>query len=228
MLFILLYLLFSDVSNYYHPGTTLFSTINSHGKIGDFTSQLPQPTTQGSASVPVIILRILPAQLASTHLYPNLPQSNAFAPVVNQLDIKSLLTSFLAKMNAPPVYTGPTYQQEASYLQQNYQAEPQYYNQPNQIYQQPQYDDQGGYENYQGHIPTTQIIKSHSYEPQTIKTSFDIVKSVEPQPYTYNPQNQYQPPQYVPQKSHSQGLLTHENYPSKSHTRVIFKTPDGK
>ncbi|CAH1991554.1 unnamed protein product [Acanthoscelides obtectus] len=78
------------------PGMTLFSTINQNGHVGTFSSHLPQnlmfPHTN-SGPIPVIILRILPAQLQEPtgHLYPNIPSSNSFASIINSLDIKALL-----------------------------------------------------------------------------------------------------------------------------------------
>lgn len=220
----------SGILNYYQPGTTLFSIITQHGQVGDLSRQLPPPVDhQGSGTVPVIILRVLPTQLASNHLYPNLPQTNNFATVLNSLDIKSLLANYLSKMNTSPVYSDPKYQPEVQYPEPQYQSEEQYYGQPSQSYQhQTQYNAQSGYDNYQSQIQQTPVYQSQSYEPTLTKSSFDIVKSLEPQPSNYNLQNQYPGQQYLRGKPQSQGLLTHENYPSKSHTRVIFKTPEGK
>lgn len=179
----------------------------------------------------MIVLRVLPAHLTSSHLYPNLPQSNAFAPLVNSLDIKSLLNSYFTKTNVAPVYTDPApasaskYQTNAGYQEPSYATQEQYYNQPSQTYQnQLNYNDQGGYEAYQSQTPATQIYQSQTYEPLNYKSSFDIAKSAERQP----DYSRYQGQQYLPANAQNHGLLTHENYPSKTHTRVIFKTPEGK
>lgn len=220
----------------------MFSTINQHGVVGDFSRNIPQPVNyQGSASVPVIILRVLPTQLTSNHLYPSLPQSNDFAPAINSLDIKSLLTSYLSKIKTPSLYSHPKYQPEVVQQQTYNQPQEQHYNQPAQTYQQEaQYDNQRHYNNYQVHNQQgeTEIYQSQSYGPEVTKTSFDIVRSIEKQPEIYTDQSQYQGQQYLPVKlnSHqylpqtqmSQSLLTYENYPSNTHTRVIFKTPEGK
>lgn len=167
--------------------------------------------------------------MASNHLYANLPQSNDFAPAINSLDIKSLIASYLSKINTSPTYSDPKYQPEVGdYQEAQYQEEvqQQYYS-PSQSYQQQaQYNTPSGYNNYQSQ--QTEIYQSQSYEPAVTKTTFDIVKSVERQPETYHYQNQYQAQQYLPTKQPSQELLTHENYPAKTHTRVIFKTPEGK
>lgn len=220
--------LFSVPSNY-QAGTTIFSTINQHGQIGDFSSQLPTHVGQGTGTIPVIVLRVLPAQLSSSHLYPRLPQSNTFAPLVNSLDIKSLLSNYFSKMNVVPAYSVSKYSSNPGYQESSYITDEQYYSQPSHTYQeQTQYNDGDAYDMYRGQTPATQIYKSQTYEPQAYKSSFDIVKSLEQQPELYKLNTQYQTNQYLPANTQTSALLTHENYPSKSHTRVIFKTPEGK
>lgn len=285
--------LFPVASNYYQPGTRLFSTISHNGQIGDFSNQLPERLGEGSATVPVIILRILPAQLASNHFYPNIPKSNVFAPLINSLDIKPLLNNYLSKVNPQPEYSTPSYQpqvsyqeptyqkpsyqapayQKPSYQAPNYQAPsyqapsfqtPRYqapsyqapsyqapsYQKPNYAessYQEPdhqepkyepnsqyskepsqtyQHQTQQDYQNYQTQVPSSEIYRSQSYPTQVIDSHFEIVKSLERDPISYNIQSTTEGKKYLP-PTRSQDLLTHENYPSDSHTKVIFKTKEG-
>ncbi|VEN34519.1 unnamed protein product [Callosobruchus maculatus] len=86
------------------PGMTLFSTINQNGHVGTFSTNLPQGLMlphAGAAPIPVIILRVLPAQLQEPtgHLYPNIPSSNSFASIINSLDIKGLLNGIPQPIN---------------------------------------------------------------------------------------------------------------------------------
>lgn len=266
---------FSGVATYYQPGTTLFSTINLHGQIGHLSRDVPQPVGYNKdVSVPVIVLRILPAQLKSSHLYANLPQSNDFSSAINSVDIKALLTNYVNKITSAPLYLQP--QPAVTYQQ----PEPTHaYIPPTQTYYEPvqQNVQQGLSQYHQSPLQRPQPFQTQKFEPQLSKTTFDIVRSVEKQPETYNfpkqyeiqeyeppkqTQNYYQSQPYLPSKQPQQyhyhqtqqyfppaqstqnhfqaqeyvpsnkpqpdGLLTHENYPAKTHTRVIFKTSQGK
>lgn len=152
-----------QLNQHYRPGTTLYSTVNSHGEIGGLSANVPQQNRYNNEPhVPVVILRVYPNQLAdpSAVLHPNLPQSHPLASAINSIDIQSLLANYVQKLAVPQQIP-----QQYNYPENSFQ----YYQQPSLSHQQPYYQ---------------------SYQQQ------------QPQ---------------------SHGLLSYENYPRETHTRVIFK-----
>lgn len=185
-----------NLNQFYQPGTTLFSTVNNQGHVGGLSSHLPQQNQGHDPHVPVIILRVLPSQLAdpSAVLHPNLPQSHPYAAAINSIDIQSLLSKYVQNL----LVNQNRYQQQQQEQDYDYQyQEPQH----QQVqYQQPQ--------NYQ-------------YEQQQ-----EYQYEQPEENYQYG--GQYEQESYQGHNSHSDGLLTHENYPKDTHTRVIFRTDKNK
>jgi hypothetical protein len=153
----------SNLKQYYQPGTTLYSTVNSQGQVGGLSSHVPQHGSE--PQVPVIILRVYPSQLndPSAVLHPNLPQSHPLSSVVNSIDVQALLSKYVQNVLVDQHQPQQYYQQQYQQPVQDYQY---------QYVQQPHYDD-----------------------------------------YSDN---------------QADGLLTHENYPKETHTRVIFRTDKNK
>lgn len=191
----------TGVSQQYQPGTRLYSTLDQQGQISQLSTHAPQGY-QG-LHVPVVILRVYPNQLtdSGSSLHANLPKSHPLASNINSLDIQSLLNNYL----------------------QNSQL--QMYHQQAQVYQQPIYQTQGyPQQNYQQ--------QEHAYEYET--PAGQSYNEEPGQSYNEEPGQSYTAPQstqsYTPSyRENSKGeLLTHENYPSNAHTKVIFKNHNGE
>lgn len=80
---------------------------------------------------------------------------------------------------------------------------------------------------------TTESANKYYQGSQSVEYSQqELLQSAAPQGQQYYKTNQVEPQQYPdyyqqPYDS-NQKLLTAENYPSDTHTRVVFKTEDGK
>ncbi|XP_022903018.2 GATA zinc finger domain-containing protein 10 [Onthophagus taurus] len=178
----------------YEP-TTLFATLNPHGQVGGFTQNVPN---QGH-NAPIILLKVYTNQLGGA-IYPNLPANHPYAGL-NNVNLQNMLNNFYDKH----FYQQPNtqqYQNVAQYQnnQQNYQSNQQNYETNQQNYQ-PQA--QPLYTQVQNQGQDYYLNQPNQYHQQYQ----DNV-----QQYQYNQQLDYD------------GLITHENYPSDAHTRVVFHT----
>lgn len=180
-----------DLNQYYQPGTTLYTTLNSQGHLGGLSPHAP--FQGGNVNAPVIVLRVHPDQLAGLSaggLYPNLPQSNPFAHSLNNIDLQSLLGGYvqnLAPQQPLPQQAYPAapglhnyqpsgfqggynqgYDNQQYYQPALYQQQPQqFYQDPNQgAYQQQVYQEQPQqlqtYENYPDDKHTKVVFKEAS------------------------------------------------------------------
>ncbi|XP_018571622.1 uncharacterized protein LOC108911229 [Anoplophora glabripennis] len=243
----------AEVSNFYQPGTILFSTINQQGQLGELSSQFPESVENYQYPIPVIILRVHPDQLANP-LYPKLPQNHLHAAAINSININSLLSNYIGSnvKQQPVVQEQPTVQQQPIVYQQPHQEEyqnSQAYVQPQAEAAQYQSNDYQG-QDYQSQDYQSQAYQSQQYYPQyQYEETQDVSQNQEyqapqhvqalPEPripdyganYQYSsyqvPSPVYQQPS-APVKNYKSELLTDENYPSDKHTQVIFKRSKGK
>lgn len=231
----------TGISNFYQPGTVLFSTINQQGHLGDLSSQFPVSLENHQYPVPVIILRVHPDQLANP-LYPNLPQNHLHASAINSININSLLSNYIENnlkqqqtVQQQPIVEQPLYQEQQH--QEDYQTSEAYV-QPQQEatqyqpqgYQTPDYQSQQYYSQYQYEGP--QDANQGYKEQQDVSALPEPRTPVDSSNYQYS-SYQVSPPVYqqpsVPPGNHkSPELLTDENYPSEKHTQIIFKRSKGK
>ncbi|KAJ8922860.1 hypothetical protein NQ315_007895, partial [Exocentrus adspersus] len=240
----------SGISNFYQPGTVLFSTINQHGQLGELSQQFPGSLESQQYPIPVIILRVHPEQLANP-LYPQLPQNHLHASAINSIDINSLLSSFIetslkkrpVSHNYTPAQHQPVIQQQQIVYQQQYQPEPEHSSlhqiQNAQAYAEPQQ------ETVQYQTPDQQYYPQYQYEEQqeNVHQSYQSGQedAVLPEPripdtssnYQYNTYQVSSPEAYRPVAGRGGGyqtkdVLIDENYPSDKHTQVIFKRSKGK
>lgn len=139
-------------TQYYQPGTTLFSTLNHQGQLGQFSQQIPQQQLAGHHAIPVIVLRVYTKQLSNAaSLYPNLPQTHPYSNL-NSIDLQSLLSGYVQNM----------YQQ---YQQNLYQQQPQTY-QTQAHYTQPDYQTQA----YQYQQESDANLQTHENYPDEAHT----------------------------------------------------------
>lgn len=210
-----------SLSQFYQPGTTLYSTLNSQGHLSGLSPNAPFQENHGNA--PVIVLRVHPDQLAGISagglsgggLFANLPQSHPLAHSLNSIDLQSLLSGYLqgqqggqqqqAYPQAPGLH-GHQGHSVGSGFDGGYSFPNHDYN--NQFYQssypqyQPQYHQQPvDYQQYQYQYP--------SAGPVTYQ-----------QPASYQQPSTYDQPEQYPQ---SGKLQTYENFPDDKHTKVVFK-----
>ncbi|XP_060530654.1 GATA zinc finger domain-containing protein 10 isoform X2 [Cylas formicarius] len=235
-----------DGSDQIQPGTTLFSTINAKGQVGDLSSSLPQSSiTYDDRPVPVIILRIYPQQLKDSSLFANLPRSHPFASRINNVDLQALLAQYLKQLQnqisrgtafrqpQPQYYASENQpERQQQYHQPAYYEHPSRYYTSDQRYQQydqqdeQQYDRQQQYDesNYDQQYYDRQ--QQQHYQQQRYRDGSENQYSEYPQTQYEVPSSYYDPQYQDPQKP--EDLLTHENYPSGKHTKVIFKTKKGE
>lgn len=173
----------------YYP-STLFSTVNQGGMVGDLSASFPSQHPTASTTVPVIILRVYTNQLADQAIYPNLPQSHPYANNLNSINLQSILSNYIQQ------YMYQMTQQMQKHPYQYQSSYPSQSNNNNLIYQ--EYSGQNYYQMPQ----TTYQQYQQSHVPKAVA-------------------------QDVSQHSHNHALPTSENYPSDSHTRVIYHGPKG-
>ncbi|KAG5898338.1 hypothetical protein JTB14_034321 [Gonioctena quinquepunctata] len=192
-------------SHQYQPGTTLFSTINQNGHVDALSSNVPSSINHpADTPIPVIILRILPSQLGSFNqpLYPKIPGSNYFAPIVNSIDLRSLLANYAENNYAQQNYQHET--QQSHPQQQSYQTEesyqqtrgPQQFHQPQEVY-----------EPTQGYQSQENIISKQSSYPQ---------RTPEPKPtypQTQQLQQDYSSEGIHPSQQNHQAAQTYQEEP---------------
>lgn len=155
----------TGISNFYQPGTVLFSTINQQGQLGQLSSQFPASVEDHHYPIPVIILRVHPDQLANP-LYPNLPQNHLHASAINSIDINSLLSGYIASSIKQPqsVHQEPVVEQQ-QYQQQ--QQEEDY--KTNEAYVQPQ-QEAVQYQTQQEAVQYQPQQEAVQYQPQQYQT----------------------------------------------------------
>lgn len=220
---------FSQPSSHAIPhtqtGTTLYSTVDKNGKVGDLSLQVPyQDVPQsGNGYVPVILLRVYTNQLTNpSAFYPNLPQTHPFSHL-NSINLQTLLGG-LSLNNYVSSYTAQPqdYHQTIQHQEYRQAVQPEEYHQTVQA---------------QAHRQTVQPQVHHqSVQPQVFSPTVQPqIYQTAMQPQLYQPAAQYhqlpQPQVYLQMpydeakeyyNQHKVPAYTYENYPDDAHTRVIF------
>ena len=173
------------LSQYYQPGTTLFTTLNQNGHVSDLSSRIPQQVQE--ESTPVIYVKIYSDQLNqlanNEALYPNIPESHPNSNL-NQVDLQSLLLSYVK--NYQYQEQQPYYEQEQ---QQNYQNQMSYFNQqqiPSDYRQYYGANSLPTHENYPDNAHTRVVFRSNNYNNGHVseESNGDVSQVLVPQKQT--------------------------------------------